>query len=73
MVKAMTPRMLAEAPESARACTAQGRFMRQKWNQFSSFGVVSTMQMLEMTAAEKPISKTVSPPPSAFMAASLHE
>ena len=30
----------------ARACTAQGRFMRQKWSQFSSFGVVSTMQML---------------------------
>ena len=42
-----------EAPDSARACTAQGRFMRQKWSQFSSFGVVSTMQMLEISVGVK--------------------
>ena len=44
VVKAMTLRTLAAVPESARACTAQGRFMRQKCRSFSSFGVVSAIQ-----------------------------
>ncbi len=69
----MTPSTLAVTPEIARTWTAQGRFMRQKSNQRSSFGVVSKMQMPEISARKKPISKMESPPPSALMAASPHE
>jgi hypothetical protein len=73
VVKATTLSTLAKSPESARACTAKGRFMRQNWLQRSCLGLVKKMQVPDTSVRKKPISKMESPVPSALMAASPHE
>ncbi|OWK19459.1 hypothetical protein AJ88_41870 [Mesorhizobium amorphae CCBAU 01583] len=60
-------------PAQARACTAQGRLVRQKSRQRSPFGRVKSRKQPENSVEKKPISKTLNCPPRLLTTASLHE
>ena len=73
VVKATIPRIPAPMPDTARAWTSQGRFMRRKCRQRSCLGLANNKKQPANKVEKNPISKIESCPPSALMQASPHE